>query len=508
MAEDVILVLDAGTGGGRVVAVDRAGKVRARSYRAWSYIEPAGIEMYAREFDPHEFLSMMAECCRQVVAEVGAGSVKGVTTTGMRQGCVFLDADGEPLYGGPNRDVRGIIYTDEVEEILGKERAQKITGRWPPWMFVPSRLYWFREDAPDVAGKIAKVLMINDWLVHWLSGRAFSEPTNAAESMLFDVSSGAWSPEMMEAAGVKPDLVPEIRPCGQVVGEVTEKAARETGVPRGTPVITGMADTQAGLLAGGVRTPGDVGIVAGSTAPVMMVMDQPKMDPEMKLWTGCHPLPGLWVAESNSGDAGLSYRGYVEGHLGLMVDDRDCLYEKVEELADDAGVGAMGARAFLGPVIWDLLNMTPSARGGLFFSYPLGEENAGPGVVARAILENIGFALRANLSQAAGMAGEPGTVVIAGGMTRNGLFCRVVSSVLGRVLRVVKEPEATALGCAMAGFSALGVYPGMEEAHQEVMGASPWLMEVVEPDEDDADDYNDLYEEWLERYPVMMGQED
>ena len=102
----------------------------------------------------------------------------------MRQGCVFLDKDGSHLYGGPNRDVRGILYSMEVEELLGIERSYSITGRWPPWIFVPSRLRWFKEEQPEVYEKINKILMINDWILYMLSGECAAEPSNASETML------------------------------------------------------------------------------------------------------------------------------------------------------------------------------------------------------------------------------------------------------------------------------------------------------------------------------------
>ncbi len=497
----VVLVLDAGTGGGRVMAVSESGAIVARSYQPWGYFEPEGSEFYGREFDPLEFRNILAARCREVVGTLGKVPIKGVTTTGMRQGCLFLDGQGKPLYGGPNRDVRGLIYTEEVEELLGGKKAYEITGHWPPWIFAPCRLQWFRERAPDLAARIGKIVMINDWLVHWLAGEAFSEPTNACESMLFDVAAREWSPELLEAMDLDPGIVPESRPCGSIVGETTGAASGASGIPEGTPVILGMADTQAAVLAAGATEPGTAAIVAGSTAPVMMVSDSPLLDPEARLWIGCHPLEDRWVIESNAGDVGLSYRGYVEGHLGFLGGNKDDLYERVAKLAADLEVGSMGARSYLGPVIWDLARMSPQARAGISFTFPAEEMNAGPAAVARAMLESSAFAIRANLEQAAALAGPPRSVVMAGGLTRTPAFNRIVASVLGRETLVFAEHEATAVGCAMTAFAALGVYKSVFEALEPLRES----MAPAEPDEDEADEYDDLYEEWREGYLEIMG---
>lgn len=483
------------------MAVDKSGRVAASSHRAWDYFEPEGLEMYGKEFDPESFQDIIAECCREVIARTGAHAVKAVTTTGMRQGCVFVDDAGSPIYGGPNRDVRGIVYAGEVEQLLGEERTFQITGRWPPWMFVPARLYWFREEQPETFNKISRVLMINDWLIHWLCGRAAGEPTNAAESMLLDINTRQWSAEMLEASGVSADILPEVLPCGETAGEVSEKAAKITGLAEGAKVITGMADTQAALIAGAVMKPGDCGVVAGSTTPVMIVTDEPVRDPETRVWTGCHPLPGRWVAESNAGDSGLVYRWYVEGHLGALAGPETSPYAAVEAWAEKAGPGAEGARAFLGPMIWDLKNIPPTVKAALALGFPLTRENAGPGNLARAILENIAFAVRANLEQASRVAGDPGRVALMGGMTRSGLFRRIIAGVLGRPVEVVAEAEATAIGCAAFAFAALGAYSDPEAA---VIGMSGGRR-TVEPDSEDKEEYNDLFEQWLEEYPAMMG---
>ena len=67
---DVVVVIDAGTGGGRAVAVDAGGVTRARSHRIWSFFEPPGLELYGREFEPAKLLATLAECCREVVETV------------------------------------------------------------------------------------------------------------------------------------------------------------------------------------------------------------------------------------------------------------------------------------------------------------------------------------------------------------------------------------------------------------------------------------------------------
>lgn len=502
MTDELILVLDAGTGGGRAVAVDAEGRVRGRAYRPWSYFEPPGLEVVGREFDPRVFADALAMCCREALAQAG-GRISGVVCTGQRQGCVFLDHNDTPLYGGPNRDARGINYTDEVAKALGQDRAWKTTGRWPPWIFLPARLEWFRHERPEIFRRVSRVLMIPDWVGWLLTGRAVTEPSTAADTMLFNLAGRDFSAELLAAIGLDREVLPELSACGETVGEASLDAAAVFGLPAGVPVFVGAADTQAAVIAAGAA-PGDAAIIAGSTGPVLFLMDQPKVDPDKKLWSTCHAEAGVWLIESNSGDTGNGWRNYIEGHLGLMTKDLPALYSRVEELAAAAGVGASGARAFMGPIIWDMSTMGLSGRAGFITTFPVGMENAGPGAFARAMLENIAFSFRANLEQVEGAAGRAGSVFLAGGMTRSPLFQELVANVLGREIAVVAEPEATALGCAAVGFAALGIHPGLAVARKAMLGYPLTLA----PDPDAADDYSCLYEEWREEYAKMMGEED
>jgi len=494
--EELLMTIDAGSGGGRAVVFNAKGEIKARAYRSWGYSSPAG-DIILQEFDPAEYWEKICQCAKEALSKVDPKNVKAVSSTSMRQGCLFFDADGQCLYAGPNRDVRGILYALELEEELGKESVCSITCRWPPWMFVPSRLRWFKEEKPEVYAKIAGVLMINDWILYMLSGEKVAEPTNACETMLYDMDKKDWSDELLGKINLPRSALPRLEKSGVIAGQVTAKAEKETGIPKGTLVVAGAADTQAALLACQQTRPLQLGLVAGTTLPVMMTITKPFKDPACKLWSDCHMLDDLYLVESQGGDAGKIFRGYVEGHFGRGMKNNDQKYQEAIKLAEKVPAGSAGARAFLGNLIWDLTNPNPNKPAAILFPFPPEENTSGPGNVARAILEAIAYSAKGNLGQIVDAVGQkPEEALLCGGMTRIKLFNQIVASVLNRPVKVARCKEASALGIAMAAAVGAKIYPELKTASVEMGGFDP----EVEPVPEWVEEYESSYDIWRENY--------
>jgi len=501
--EKLLLAIDAGSGGGRAVVFNGKGELRARAYRSWGYQVPPGMEFYCQEFDARNYWKLICECTREVLGKVDPKQIRAVSSTSMRQGCLFLDEQGEYIYAGPNRDVRGITYAMEVEEQLGKERSYAITGRWPPWIFLPSRLRWFKEEQPESYARIHKILMINDWILYLLSGEAVAEPTNACETMLYDLKTRTWSKTLLDLIGLEMTKLPRLARAGEVAGKVNAKAEKETGIPKGTLVVAGGADSQAALVACKQNQPWQLGLVAGTTLPVMMSLSEPVLDPNFKLWTHCHMFEHLYLIESQAGDAGKILRGYVEGHFGAGIKDPDRKYEQLIKLAEKIPPGSAGVRAFLGTLVWDLTRINPNKPAAILFPFPPEEDTAGPGNVGRAILEAIAFGARANLNQIIETTGQkPGEFLLCGGLTRIQLFNRIAASVLNQVVRVSVCKEASALGIAMASAVGAGIYPDLKTASEAMAGD---FIEVA-PVKDWVEEYESSYEIWKENYDKFENE--
>jgi autoinducer 2 (AI-2) kinase len=423
-----------------------------------------------------------------------------VAVTSQRQGIALLDGAGETLYAGPNIDLRGIFQGTRLLLEHG-ERIYAITGHLPPYLFAPARLLWFRDHQPKLYARVRSLLMLDGWLTWKLSGTKVAEVASAAESGLFDISRRTWSADLIAALDLPADIYPPVLPAGAIAGHLTDDAAALTGLEAGIPIVTAGPDTQCGLLGMGAVAAGEMGIVAGWSSPAQQVVHAPTFDPQRNLWTTCHLLPDTWVVEANAGPAGQAHRWLRD----ILVPDQG--FATLDELATQAATDAdeghdLPLLAFLGPRLADY--GTPTLLwGGLIF--PLiggydGFENVRRTHLARAGLENISFALRANLERMEGLIGpRTGPVRLGGGLTRSHVFPQILTDVLGVPVWVADLPAVTSLGAALCAAVGIGLCSDLPEAVARMRPTG----RTLEPQRVTQAHYLDAYERWRHVYDQL-----
>jgi autoinducer 2 (AI-2) kinase len=489
----VFVTLDAGTGGGKCVIFDAAGTLLGAHREPWEYeltLNPDIPFVKEFSFSAPAFWDIMCRCTRLALEKSGVApaDVAGIATTSQREGCVFLDAHGTEIYAGPNIDARGFNEGFEVLNTLGNERLYAITGHSAPFIFPIARYLWFRKHG---TAAVAHLLMINDWLTYRLSGELSAEPSNATESMLFDLKQRAWSDEILTTFDIPRSILPPVYRCGDRVGTLTAAAAAATGLLAGTPVFVGGADTQCSLLGAGAVEPGATGATLGTTTPVQTVVDRAVFDPTCNLWVGCHVVPDRWVLESNAGDTGNAYLWLLDLVSGGAP--RDQLYQLGEQLAAESfGPPTM---LFIGPSIFNIMKMRFNRAGGMLFPFPALHVRPDRATLVRAFLESIGYALRANIEQIVAVTKQPAAALtLSGGMSRSAALTRAIADILGVPALVAHEPESAALGCAMLMMAST--------THTNLPTAVATMLKHrrIEPDPAQHERYEGPYAKWRELY--------
>ncbi len=490
MSEKYLMGLDIGGGGGRCLLVNAETGGITSIFRPWTITPAPEIGGFAYKMDLAQLWRILGEAAQEALRKTGIDrqSVVGIAGTSMRHNTVVIDKKGNVLMAAPNRDARAAAQAMQLAADRGEELYQ-ITGRAPSPVFLAARLLWMKETNPREYKAATAALCFSDWLGYMLSGELASELSQAGESMLLDLHTRKWAGGVIKSLGLSEKLLPPLRNAGTKLGKLTREAAANLGLVPGIPVAVGGPDTQCGLLGSGVVAAGQIGVVAGTTTPVQMVIDQPLIDPERHIWTGLHMLPGLYVLESNTGQMGST----LEWMARLVHGDAPNPVAMLVAEAEASIPGAHGVHSTIGASVFNASAMEPPVDTLTFSSVAarLGEEARAD--LARSILEGMAYAVRANIEQILKVSGGTlNEIWLSGGITRSAAWTGMVSDVMKCKVNVSASAEATALGAAICAGVGAGLYPDLAAgAHKLAHSARQH-----QPGPDSTA-YQTLYADWM-----------
>ncbi|MFH1908537.1 MAG: NAD(P)-dependent oxidoreductase [Chloroflexota bacterium] len=496
-----LMGLDIGGGGGRCLLVNAETGETTSAFRAWTHPPAPEAGSFAFRLDTDLVWRVLGETAQEALRKSGITpqDVAGIAATSMRHSMVAIDKKGNTILATPNKDARAVDQGMGLAVERGEE-LYKITGHAPSPIFMAARLMWLKETHPQEFKSVHAALSISDWVGYMLTGEIDAEPAQAAESLLFDLQTRKWASGIIESMGLPEKIFPQLKNAGTRLGKLTKEAAANLGLVAGIPVAVGGPDTQCGLLGAGVVAAGQICVVAGTTTPVQMVVEKPVVDSEMRTWTGLHVIPGLYVLESNAGQMGSTLE------LVARMFHADTT-NPVAMLAAEAGTsvpGAHGIHSTIGAAVFNASALEPPVDNLTFSSVLARAGDEGRADVARAILEGMAYAVRANVEQILQVSGTSlSDLWLSGGITRSLVWTKIVSDVLGCKVHVSASSEATALGATICAGVGADLFPDLVTGARALARTS----REHQPGED-SPTYQTLYADWQslsqERRPADM----
>jgi glycerol kinase len=466
-----VLALDAGTTSVRAILFDRAGRMRASAQKEIRQIFPKPGWV---EHDPREIWASQIGVAVEALARarVPARQVAAIGITNQRETAIVWDRrTGQPIHNAIVwQDRRTAGHCDRLRAAGALRTIQRRTGLTLDPYFSATKITWILDNVPGArrdaaAGRLA-FGTVDSWLVWNLTGGRVhvTDASNASRTLLFNIHTGAWDPELLRLFRVPPSLLPEVRACSTVYGE----AAAALGI--GTTPVSGMAgDQQAALFGQMCIRPG----LAKNTYGTGCFMLQ---------HTGRHPVAsrnGLLttVAWKLGRDLEYALEGsvFIAGAAVQWLRDGLRMVRSAPEVdflassvPDAGGVVMVPAFAGLGAPHWD-----PYARGLLIGI----TRDTTAAHVARATLEAIAFSV-ADLVDAMAADGKRrlSELRVDGGATRSEPLMQFQADILGVPVVRPSIVETTALGAAYLAGLAVGFW----ESPRAI--ASHWKVErVFEP---------------------------
>lgn len=498
MTAPVVLAIDAGTGSGRVLAFDGDGHAVARASREWHHAPVEG-HPGGTVFDTKAGWAALASASREVMERLNGRPVASIAASSMREGFVLYGADGGELWACPNTDGRA---RREADELVAEGVADRIYATAGDWVSItlPARLRWLARHETALLASARHLGMLSDWVTTRLTGTFTTEPTCGSSSALFDLRERRWSSELAAAVGLPVDILPEVVECGTRVGSVTTAAATATGIPVGTPVVAGGADTQLALHGIDARE-GTPTIVAGTFWQTTAITRAPLVDAARRLRTLCHVDPGTWMIEGINFLSGLAMRWFRDAMCpdAIRYADAtgDTAFGLMDEWAAHSEPGSGGILALLSNVMqadawyhasptfvgFDITDPHTSSRGAFVRAI---EEAAA--IVAAAHIDILSEITR-------GRAVSNGNLIFTGGSSSARLWPSIVAAVTGIPTYVTPAPDATSYGAARLAATGVGAeLPPMPSSDN-----------LIVPDRDDVSLYKTVASRWHRAYSASLG---
>ncbi|MGK2950686.1 MAG: glycerol kinase GlpK [Acidimicrobiales bacterium] len=452
----VVIAIDAGTTGVRAFALGDDGRSVGFAYREFPqhFPRPGWVE--------HEPVEIW-DAVRATLAELADGLTEPIAAVGItdqRETVVAWDRrTGTPLHRAIVwQDRRTAARCDQLREEGFEPTVRATTGLVLDPYFSATKAEWLLTEGGVERGPDLALGTIDAWVLWNLTGGPdggtfATEPSNASRTLLFDIRTLEWSPELLDRFGIPLEALPEVRPSSGRLGLTAEGS----GLPAGIPVSGMAGDQQAALFGQACLEPGMTKNTYGTGSFVLMNVGDRCPEPVDGLLTTVG-----WTLADGTRAYALEGAIFATGAAVQWLRDGLGIIERAEDIEALAATvptteGCYLVPAFtgLGSPWWD-----PYARGTVVGI----TRGTGRGHLARAVLESISLQTADVVAAMSEASGHPIRALKAdGGASANDLLLQLQADHLQVPVSRPVIQETTALGAAYLAGLAEGVWSSTSE---------------------------------------------
>ena len=448
--------LDIGTTGCKIAVYDEKAQLATTVYTEYDIKRVSGLH----EIDLNEVWNSVKKLLKQLAGEYPLSAL-GVTSFG--ETFAMLDADDKIV-------APSMLYTDprgdeECEQLLARMREEAISfriGVRPHSMFSLPKVMWIKNHMPEAYAKAKRVLLVQDFVVYKLSGVAQIEMALAARTMAFNVEKKVFDTEILEAAGVNPELFSKPVAPGTVAGKILSGVADEVGMPKDLTVVTGCHDQIAAMTGAGIFDSDVAMDGSGTVECIPVILD--KVPKDMNVYKyGYSVVPH-----------GDKYACYVVSYAGgatlKWYRDTIAQYEKEQSERDGTNVYAILDRMvkadepsgllisphFAGASTPHMNSRAKAAIVGLTFE-------TGRGEIYRALMEGVAYEIKTNLDILEQFGASPRKLRATGGGASSPIWNQIKADIMNVPITALSCKEVGAAGTALVTGHAIGIYDDIKK---------------------------------------------
>jgi len=488
-ATTYVMAIDQGTTSSRAIVFDHAGRIVSTGQREHEQIFPRAGWV---EHDPLEIWDNVRGVVAEALssADISVRQIAAVGITNQRETAVVWDRrTGEPVY---NAIVWQDTRTKEIVERLageaGPDRFKASVGLPLATYFTGPKVTWILEnvDGARARAEAGDLLLgtTDSWVLWNMTGGVnggvhATDVTNASRTMLMNLDTLEWNPEICAAMSIPVSMLPEIRSSSEVYGH-----GRPSGMLAGVPIAGILGDQQAATFGQACFEEGMAKNTYGTGSFLLLnTGTTPVHSTNGLLTTVCYKIgdaPARYALEGSIAVTG-SLVQWIRDNLEMITD--------ASQIEDAARRAEHNGGAYIVPAFSGLFApyWRSDARGAIVgLTRFVRKEH-----LCRAVLESVAYQTR-DVVEA--MNADAGTVLtelkVDGGMTANGLLMQIQADQLDVPVVRPQVAETTALGAAYAAGIAVGYWSGEQDVIDNWAEGRRWT-----PSADEAERAR-LYRNW------------
>ncbi len=393
-------------------------------------------------------------------------NIKGISLSTQGGTLIPVDLKGRPLR-------RAITWLDQragregrnLEEELGNDFFYNITGYKVRQGLPLLQICWLKNNERKIFEETYKFLFVNDYIIHKLIGSYYTDPSNSSITMLYNLGTGKWDPQLLKIIGISPAKLSNIKSSGTPVGRLISSAAKQLGLSQEVIVSSGGHDVYCASLGAGAFHNGDCSLSCGSAWALLFTLNKPIFDTDINLIPGRHVVRDKWgeVAAISSGGIVLEWFKNEFGKVQNSRKDRE-IYELFDRKAKDIPAGS------------DSLLFFPHFIGSTAPTYQLAAKGGIIGLtlshnkynIFRSIMEALGFETLWNIEAVEKLGIRLEKIKMIGGATKSSIWPQIIADITRKKIIIPSLTEAACVGAAILAGIGGGVFKNCEDGFKKL----------------------------------------
>ena len=496
------LAIDNGTQSVRAMVFDQCGTLIAKSkvdIEPYFSTQPGWAEQQA-----DYFWASLCDACQQLwpMLDFPRDKISGVSITTQRATAVAVDENNNPLRAAitymDQRQVNtkpklGLFESALMTAIKAKEFVDRVHQQ--------AEASWMAQEEPELWQRVHKFLLLSGYQTFKLTGQYNDAIASQVGYVPFDFKALGWAAERdwkWRAVPITADMLPDLKPAGDVLGYISPEAAEQTGIPVGLPLISSGSDKACEVLGTGCLDPETGSLSYGTMATLNITSDQYL---EAISYHPAYPgvIPGTYNVEVMV-ERGYWMINWFKQQFGLheqtIAEQRGVAAETLfDDLLSAVPAGSMGLT--LQPYWGTGTNSAGAEAKGAIIGF---SDNHTRAHIYRAMIEGLTYALREGKELLEKRSGKTlRRLVVSGGGSQSDQIMQITADIFGMPVERPHTYEASGLGAAIATAVGTGAHPDFATA----VALMTHVSDRFEPISANQQLYNQLYNKV---YKTMYGQ--